>query len=84
MSIVNYSGVLTYDDLTEIYENGRDCNRRINYLLLTEILEEEYDTTGNEFYLINVFRIVLRENIIVSKVFIQEVSKVFLQEVIKN
>ena len=74
MSIVNYSGVLTYDDLTEFYENGRDCNRRINYLLLTEILEEK-DNTGNEFYLVNVFRIVLREDIIVSKVFLQEVLK---------
>ena len=74
MSIVNYSGVLTYDDLTEFYENGRDCNRRINYLLLTEILEEK-DNTGNEFYLVNVFRIVLREDIIVSKVFLQEVIK---------
>lgn len=75
MSIINYSGVSTYNDLTEIYENGRDCNRRINYLLLTKILEEEYDTTGNEFYLINVFQIVLREDIVVSKVFLQEVIK---------
>ena len=75
MSIINYSGVSTYNDLTEIYENGRDCNRRINYLLLTEILEEEYDTTGNEFYLINVFQIVLREDIVVSKVILKEVIK---------
>ena len=74
MSIVNYSGVFTYDDLTEIYETGRDCNRRINYLLLTEILEE-YDTTGNEFYLVSVFKRVLREDIVVSKVFLQEVIK---------
>lgn len=74
MSIINYSGVFTYDDLTEIYENGRDCNRRINYLLLTEILEE-CDTTGNEFYLVSVFQRVLREDIVVSKVFLQEVIK---------
>ena len=74
MSIINYSGVFTYNDLTEIYENGRDCNRRINYLLLTKILEE-YDTTGNEFYLINVFQIVLREDIVVSKVILKEVIK---------
>lgn len=83
MSIVNYSGVLTYDYLAEFYENGRDCNRRINYLLLTEILEEK-DNTGSEFYLITVFQKVLRGDIVVSKVFLQEVSKVFLQEVIKN
>lgn len=83
MSIVNYSGVLTYDCLVEFYENGRDCNRRINYLLLTEILEEK-DNTGSEFYLITVFQKVLRGDIVVSKVFLQEVSKVFLQEVIKN
>lgn len=75
MSIINYSGVLTYDDLTEFYENGRDCNRRINYLLLTEILEEDDNTTGNEFYLVNVFQKVLREDIVVSKVFLQEVIK---------
>ena len=75
MSIVNYSGVLTYDYLAEFYKSGRDCNRRINYLLLTEILEEEYDTTGNEFYLINVFQIVLREDIVVSKVILKEVIK---------
>ena len=74
MSIINYSGVFTYNDLTEIYENGRDCNRRINYLLLTEILEEE-DDTGKEFYLVNVFKRVLREDIVVSKVFLQEVIK---------
>lgn len=75
MSIINYSGVFTYNDLTEIYETGRDCNRRINYLLLTEILEEKYDTTGNEFYLVSVFKRVLREDIVVSKVFLQEVIK---------
>ena len=75
MSVINYSGVFTYNDLTEIYENGRDCNRRINYLLLTEILEEEDDTTGNEFYLVTVFQKVLREDIVVSKVFLQEVIK---------
>lgn len=74
MSIVNYSGVLTYDDLTEFYENGRDCNRRINYLLLTEILEEK-DNTDSEFYLITVFQKVLRGDIVVSKVFLQEVIK---------
>ena len=74
MSVVNYSGVFTYNDLTEIYENGRDCNRRINYLLLTEILEED-DDTGNEFYLVTVFQKVLREDIVVSKVFLQEVIK---------
>lgn len=74
MSIINYSGVFTYNDLTEIYENGRDCNRRINYLLLTEILEEE-DDTGKEFYLVTVFQKVLREDIVVSKVFLQEVIK---------
>lgn len=75
MSIVNYSGVFTYNDLTEIYETGRDCNRRINYLLLTEILKEEDDTTGNEFYLVTVFKRVLREDVVVSKVFLQEVIK---------
>lgn len=74
MSIINYFGVFTYNDLTEIYETGRDCNRRINYLLLTEILEEE-DDTGKEFYLVTVFQKVLRENIVVSKVFLQEVIK---------
>lgn len=74
MSIINYSGVFTYNDLTEIYETGRDCNRRINYLLLTEILEEE-DDTGKEFYLVTVFQKVLREDIVVSKVFLQEVIK---------
>lgn len=74
MSVINYSGVFTYNDLTEIYENGRDCNRRISYLLLTKILEEE-DGTGNEFYLVNVFQKVLREDIVVSKVFLQEVIK---------
>lgn len=71
MSIVNYSGVLTYDYLAEFYKSGRDCNRRINYLLLTEILEEK-DNTGNEFYLITVFQKVLRGDIVVSKVFLQE------------
>ena len=75
MSIINYSGVFTYNDLTEIYETGRDCNRRINYLLLTKILEEEEDTTGNEFYLVTVFQKILREDIVVSKVFLQEVIK---------
>ena len=74
MSIVNYSGVLTYDYLAEFYKSGRDCNRRINYLLLTEILEEK-DNTGNEFYLITVFQKVLRGDIVVSKVFLQEVIK---------
>lgn len=74
MSIVNYSGVLTYDYLAEFYKSGRDCNRRINYLLLTEILEEK-DNTGNEFYLITVFQKVLRGDIVVSKVFLQEVLK---------
>ena len=74
MSIINYSGVFTYNDLTEIYETGRDCNRRINYLLLTEILEEE-DDTGKEFYLVTVFQKVLREDIVVNKVFLQEVIK---------
>lgn len=75
MSIINYSGVFTYNDLTEIYETGRDCNRRIMYLLLIKLLEEEYDTTGNEFYLVSVFKRVLREDIVVSKVFLQEVIK---------
>lgn len=74
MSIINYSGVFTYNDLTEIYKNGRDCNRRIMYLLLIKILEEE-DDTGNEFYLITVFQKVLRGDIVVSKVFLQEVIK---------
>ena len=74
MSIINYSGVFTYNYLTEIYETGRDCNRRINYLLLTEILEEE-DDTGKEFYLVTVFQKVLREDIVVNKVFLQEVIK---------